>query len=268
MKKRVLQLALFAAVGFAVSCEKVIDVPLNEADQQIVVEAVGRSFVGESYVILSKTGTVYDDSGFEKLTGAVVTITDKDGIVTLFAEDPLNPGKYLSPTFQTVPLNQYSLKVNLTDGSELTSTSTTKSLATIDSLNFIQQNGGFGGVTTDTTFLVFYHFKDILGEENFYRVRAWVNGERDDNYYLGNDLLGDGVPTRAPLFATSVSSKDTVLVELLSMDEATYTYLTTLSSNVSQGAFSASPGNPVSNVNGAIGYFGTYSIDTMSIIMP
>ena len=59
-----------------------------------------------------------------------------------------------------------------------------------------------------------------------------------------------------------------VHIELLSMDEDTYTYLSTLNSNINSGPFGATPANPVTNIDNAIGYFGVYMVDTMSIIMP
>jgi hypothetical protein len=255
-------------LAVATSCEKVIDLPLNEADQRIVVEAVGRNFEGESYVLLSRTGSVYDDNGFEKLSGAAVTVTDKDGVEVTFEEDPLVAGRYLAPTFQTTPNNQYNLSIAV-DGQNLTATGKTLSAPVLDSLTYIPQFGGFGGASADTTFLLFYNFTDNGAEENYYRVRAWVNGERDDNFYIGDDVLGNGQTTAAPLFATTIKSQDTVFVELLSMDEETYKYLFTLSSNLTQGAFSATPANPVSNIEGdAIGVFSMYMVDTMSIIIP
>lgn len=258
-----------AIVGLIVlqSCEKVIDIPLNEADQQIVVEAIGRNYIGESYIILSKTGTVYDDAGFEKLSGATVTVTDKDGVETIFLESLITPGTYLAPDFQAEPNNAYNLSIT-TEGANLTASSTTNSLPVLDSLTYIVQPPGFG--LQDTAFLVFYNFTDPAEEENYYRVRAWVNGVRDDNYYIGDDQLGNGLPASAPLFATQIQSQDTVFVELLSMDEATYEYLFTLDSNLDSGTpFSATPSNPVSNIDGnAIGYFGVYMVDTMTIIMP
>ena len=269
MRKLFLQIGIIAGLITATSCEKVIDVPLNEADQQIVIEGVGRNFVGESYVLLSRTGSVYDDSGFEKLSGATVTVTDKDGNVTIFEEDVAEAGKYIAPDFQAMPNNQYTLNVTV-EGKTLTSTSTTNSLPVLDSLSYIPQYGGFGPeAADDTTYLLFYNFVDPGDEENYYRVRAWVNGERDDNFYIGDDVLGNGQPATAPLFATTIEPRDTVYVELLSMDEDTYEYLFTLSSNLTSGAFAATPANPVSNIEGdAIGYYGVYMVDTMTIIMP
>ena len=265
MKKLIFQFVALAVVSFSLSCEKVIDVPLNEADQEIVVEAIGRNFLGESYILISKSGSVYDNSDFEKLTDAIVTVTDQDEVETVFVHDPLNPGTYLAPTFVALPNSSYQLSV-LTGGEVLSASGTTNSIPMIDSLNTILIPPGFG--SEDTTFLLFYNFVDNAAETNFYRVRAWVNGVADDNYYLGDDVLGNGQATSAPLFATEIKSKDTVQLELLSMDEDAYKYLTTLSSNLSSGAFGATPANPVTNIDNAIGYFGVYMVDTMSIIMP
>ncbi|NOQ71334.1 MAG: DUF4249 family protein [Crocinitomix sp.] len=265
MKILALQFAALASLALSFSCEKVIDVPLNEADREIVVEAVGRNFIGESFVLLSKSGSVYDDGGFEKITDAVVTVTDQDGVEVIFTHDPLNPGKYIAPTFEALPNSAYSLSV-VTSEKTLSSSSITNSLPVLDSLNYILIPPGFG--SEDTTFLLFYNFVDNGDETNFYRIKAWVNGEAGSNYYIGDDVLGSGQPTSAPIFGTEIKGKDTVHIELLSMDQDTYKYLSTLSSNLTAGPFGAVPANPVTNIDNAIGYFGVYMVDTMSIIMP
>lgn len=265
MKKLVLPFAALAILALSFSCEKVIDIPLNEADQEIVVEAIGRNYVGESYVLLSKTGSVYDNSGFEKITDAVVTVTDKDGTETIFTHDPMNPGKYIAPLFEAMPNNAYSLSI-VTPEKTLSSSSTTNSIPVLDSLSYLVIPPGFG--SPDTSFLVFYHFLENGDETNFYRLKVWVNGEADENYYIGDDVLWNGQSVSSPFFATEIKSKDTVNVELLSMDEDTYRYLFTLNGNLTSGAFGATPANPVTNVDEAIGYFGVYMVDTMSIIMP
>jgi hypothetical protein len=265
MRKLVLQFAAIAILALSFSCEKVIDVPLNEADQQIVVEAVGRNFMGESHIMISKTGSVYDDGGFEKITDALVTVTDQDGAATIFTHDPMNPGKYIAPLFVAMPNSAYSVSI-VTSEETLTSSSTTNSLPTLDSLNYLLVPPGFG--SPDTTFLLFYNYVDNGDETNFYRIKAWVNGAADNNYYLSDDVLGNGQAVSVPIFATTISPLDTVHIELQSMDQDTYKYLSTLNSNLTSGPFGATPANPVTNIDGAIGYFGVYMVDTMSIIMP
>ncbi|MDA7803358.1 DUF4249 domain-containing protein [Crocinitomix sp.] len=268
MKKIILNLIILVSVVFVVSCEKVIDVPLNEADREVVIEAVARSYEGESYVKVSRSGSVYDDSGFETISESNVTLTDQDGIVTVFTEDPLNLGTYIAPDFVAIPNNNYNLQVEV--GTDVyTASSKSNSLPSLDSLSYLLNVGGFGGFGDDTTFLVFYHYTDNAAETNFYRIRSWVNGKLDNNYYLNDDKLGNGQPVQAPVFGTDARSKDTVLIELMSIDKPTHLYLTTLASNLASGGpFSPAPANPVSNMSDGLGYFGVYMCDTLSIIMP
>jgi len=164
-------------------------VPLNDADREIVVEAIGRNFLGESYILLSRSGSVYDDGGFERLSGAVVSVTDGDGNVFIFVEDLTDPGRYVSFDFVAQPSTQYSLSVNV-EAQLITATSSSLSTPVLDSLTYINTGGAFGGSPTDTSYLVFYNFVDNVDETNFYQVSAWVNGVKDDNFYIGNDVLG------------------------------------------------------------------------------
>lgn len=259
---------VFGVLLTIVSCEKVIDVPLNEADRRVIVEAVGRNYVGESYVILSKSGSVYDDSGFDKLSGATITITDGDGNVSIFTEDPEVPGRYISPDFATVPNMTYDVDI-LVDTFSLSAACQTMNMPVLDSINYILFNGSEFGGKTDTSYFIFYNFVDDASQTNFYRIRSFVNGELDNNYYLTNDRLNNGQQVTAPVFGTDAGPGDTVLIELISMDEGAYDYFFTLSSTLSSGAFGAAPANPVTNIEGgALGYAGMFLVDTINVILP
>lgn len=266
MNRWVLLLVGFVAVF--TSCEKVIDVPLNEADQRIVVEGKLYDQAGESEVLLSKTGSVYDDSGFEKISGAQVTITDQLGTITMFDEDPLIPGRYFNNSFVATSNNTYTLNI-LVEGKELSAISTTYGKPTLDSLFYIETVGGFGPqAENDTSYLVFYDFSDVGGIDNYYRLRPFINGKEDEIVYITDDKLFDGNTYSAPIFATDINKGDTVLMKLVSMDEENYTFNVTLASNTQDGAFASAPANPVSNIEGdAIGYFGAFTTDTLSIII-
>lgn len=250
------------------SCEKVIEVPLEEADRKIVIEGVLRDNVGDNYILLSKTGSVYDNAEFEKISGAVVKVTDQSGTEYVFTEIPGMPGAYNNALFQTGNNNVYNLSV--VSGSEtFTASSKTFYTPTLDSLNYIEQVGSFG-VGTDTTYLVFFSFVDDANGDNFYRINAWVNGVADQNLYVSNDDLFNGQNYTQPLFATTVEKGDTVLVELQSIDKANYDYFFSMTAAQSGGdPFSPTPANPVSNIEGGgLGYFGAYTTDTMTIIIP
>lgn len=260
---------LLSAVTVFVACEKVIDIPLDEAAQRFVVEAVIKDSIGANSVTISKTGSVYETSDFEKVSGAVVTITDASGTVYPLTEMTGQPGVYSNPSFITVINNNYTLNVSVGD-QNFSSTCQTFYKPQLDSLTWIEQLGSFG-FGDDTTYLVFFNFSDNADQDNFYRINAWINGKKEGVYYITNDELFNGGTYTQPLFASTVEKGDTVQVELISMDKANYTYFYSLSNASTDGGgpFSPSPGNPVTNISGgALGYFGAYTTDTLSIIIP
>lgn len=260
-------LSLIAAGLLFTACEKVIDVPLEEADRKVVIEGVLRDNPGENYILISKTGSVYDNSGFEKISDASVIVTDQGGTQYLFTPVSGQPGRYTNATFAVATNNVYDLEV--VSGSEtFTSSSQSFYKPELDSIFYIEQVGSFG-FGTDTTYLVFFNFTDKANEENHYRIIVYVNGVADGTYYITNDELFDGQAYSQPVFATTVEKGDTVLMELLSMDKSTYTYFFSMSNATGSGPFAPTPANPVSNLEGgAIGYFAAYTTDTMSVIIP
>ncbi len=118
----------------------------------------------------------------------------------------------------------------------------------------------------DTVYMVEYFSVDNVNEVNHYRLRIWINSEEQtDFYYIGNDDLINGQAYNAPFFGADAHKNDTVKIELIALDKPNYTYLYTLSSNASN---STAPANPTSNLTGnAIGYFGAFSTDTMSVVI-
>ena len=262
-------LSILVVAIFSFSCEKVIDIPLNEGDQKYVIEGSLFDVPGFSSVKISKTGSVYDDSGFEKISGASVIVTDDLGNTFSFSESAIEPGNYIDTAFVAQPNRTYSLTI--TTGLEtFTSISKTNSPIALDSLDYQVQTGGFGQASGDTSYFVFYNFSDLGSETNYYRAIPVLNsGKESGNYYLSDDKLFNGNTFRQPFFAENIGSGDTLTAYLFSMDKASYTYFNSLASNVSSGPFSATPANPVSNIEGgAIGYFGAFMVDVQQITFP
>ena len=164
MKNAILSLSSLLSGFIFYSCEKVIDIPLDDAERKVVVEAVFRDEPGANYVILSKTGSVYEDSNFDKISGATVFVTDGSGTSTYLSELPGEPGKYNHPTFSVAPNTSYSLTV-YTATDTFTSAAQSFYKPMIDSLTYIEQLGSFG-FGTDTTYLVFFNFTDDENDEN------------------------------------------------------------------------------------------------------
>jgi hypothetical protein len=244
----------------------VIDLPVNDADQMIVVEGVLKDVPGESKVLISKTGTVYDDTGFEKISDASVIIEDDLGASYSFIPDPLQEGKYVLPSFVAEENRIYTLNV-LAEDEIITATSSSRSKPKIDSLSYKYEDFGI----TDSEFafyLVSYHSVDNANEVNHYRLRIWVNEEEVDLYYLGDDQFINGQDYAPPFYGTSPDLGDTIDVEILEMDKVMYDYYYGLSYEVDNSSAGVAPANPTSNLEGnAIGYFGVFMTDTASIII-
>jgi hypothetical protein len=256
---------LLTLTFFATGCEKVIELELNEAEQRIVVEAVLKDDPGNNYILLSKTSAVYTDQNFDKISGADVRVTDKDGNEFIFPEDPNFPGWYSHPTFSVLPQNDYSLTV-VAEGETITSSCHTYAKPTIDSM--IYYPSPFSPpVDGDTIYMVDYFSVDNPNEVNHYRLRIWINDiEIRDYYYIGNDDFINGIAYNAPFFGADARSGDHVFIEINTLDKANYTYLYTMQANESN---STAPANPTSNLEGnAIGYFGAFTTDTMSMVIP
>ena len=266
MKYRIVGIGVLLLVFFQFSCEKVIDIPLIEADQTIVVEAILKDRADESYVIVTRTGTVYEETNFEYVNDANVQVFDDMG--GSFEFESVGDGQYLSPGFVVVPERKYELKVEV-DGKVVTATCQTRSKPKIDSLSYLSLAGLFGIPVDEPLYLVSFHSLDNVNERNFYWMKIFRNGEENRGYYLGNDQLVNGQSYEAQFFGSEADPGDSVFVEMISMDEANYDYLIGLSNNLASGPFAAAPANPPSNLEGgAVGFFGAYTTDTLSIVIP
>lgn len=255
------------------ACEEVIELPLNNANQKIVVEAFTSNIEGRSYVKLTKTSNVYTTNDFETVSGATVIITDSDGNNYLFKEDSIAEGVYIYPGYKVEPNKTYYLKVEA-DGQEITGTSSSSNTPSISLVvagpkgalpEELQEGLGF---FPDTTRLIFYLFPDPAPIGDNYRIIAYINGEKDNTLYYGNDVLGSGIEVGGVLFGADVDSGDIVHMELMTMDKTNYDYYYSLDNNTDTGPFAATPSNPVTNISeNALGYFGAYLMDTTSSIV-
>lgn len=259
--------SIFITALLFLSCEKVIEIPLDDADRKFVIEGILKDNPGDNVIKISKSGSVYEDSGFEKVSGATVIVTDASGTSYTFEEMSDVPGTYSNSLFTAALNDKYDLDISIGEVS-FSATSSTFYKPLIDSLTYTEQIGTFG-IGSDTTYLVFFSFFDDASAENYYRINAFINGKKESAYYITNDQLFNGQNYTQPLFASTIEKGDTVLVELLSMDKGNYNYFFSLAGATTEGPFAPSPANPVSNIeSNALGYFGAYTSDTMTIVIP
>ena len=117
------------------------------------------------------------------------------------------------------------------------------------------------------------NFQDPAGEKNFYQFTETINNKPfPGNNFVFSDRLSDGkyISTTLRTDSSYIVSKDTVTVNMYSIDENIYNYFLELRQSSGRGAFNttASPANPATNISGgALGYFSAHTIQTRAIIV-
>lgn len=250
---------------FLSSCEKVIDVNLNDADRVYVIEGQITNFAGMNYVRVSKSDNFYQTQDFKQISGATVSVSDEIGNLTVFTES--EPGLYVSNSFTANSYTTYNLSV-LIGTEEITATTYMPGNTMIDSIPYRENQGGFFG----DGYTAFLYWTDDANEENYYRYKNYKKSitdlyfTPDESISITEDALFNGIGTGIPLFSRNFDLGDTVIVDLMEIDKHNYKYWYALS-QVNSGQ-SAAPGNPVSNLSGdALGYFGAYNVSRDTIVI-
>lgn len=249
-----------------ISCEKVIEVKIKDAEMKYVIEGVITDQPGECKVLLSRTKKISDNNQVPGISGAVVKVKD-NGIEFLLNET--SPGVYETNSLNGTPGHQYQLSVTI-NSDLFTASCTMQAPVPIDTI--LIGHGPFG-----QNKFAFVYYTDPRGINNGYRFIQYVNGSRDPAIFWDNDEFTDGQRTAVLLDnevsdsdPRSIHTGDTVTVELLSLDDPIYRFWSTLQLGGAGGSsFTASPANPVTNImGGALGYFSAHSVRKMTVIAP
>jgi hypothetical protein len=269
-------LILVAAIS---SCTKVINVDLNSASPNIVVDAEITDQPGPYNVNLTQTINFSDDNVFPALRGAAVIISDDAGNSEKLSET--SPGNYTSSHLQGVIGRMYSLSITA-NGKNYTASSRMPMGVPLDSVvadtNTSRRfGGGFGGggnKSGKTGVNVRTVFTDPKGIANYYRLIEYKNGIPNyDNITIISDNLQDGsvITTNVVRRDTSLHAGDTVNVILESIDANVYEYYRTLRqvTRSQTGIQTTVPGNPTTNLsNRALGFFSAYAVRSKYVVVP
>ncbi len=251
---------IFLVITFFASCERVIDVKVNDAVKKYVIEGVLTDQTGSCQVIISQTKGFNEDNSFAGVSGAKVSITDEAGIISNLTG---TGGGYYESNLAGIPGKTYMLQVNIND-EVFTAVSKMPVPVLIDSL-YITEVSFF----SETSKWVNVQYSDPASPGNSYRFVQYINNVKNKGIYVQNDDLSNGRLTTATLFGrdTEITKGDTVKVELQCIDPVMYKYWFSLSQSATGETESASPANPVSNITGgALGYFSAHTVRTKSVI--
>jgi len=296
MKKYINKISIIGIIGiiFFTSCEKEIEVDLPDYESKIVVEG---SIEPNQYAVVMITKSadyfaVYNQETFLNMlvTDAIVTVTNQSGVIDTLVFQPVSgqpfPFAYSGTKIKGVTGGNYTLTVT-TGGKTYQSTTSILPSVPIDSLMFKMQD------ETDSTGIIRYKFTDPAGVNNFYRVFA-KRLQKDSSFIpvLGatfDDRLIDGITTYADIykgdntnimqqneeennsFAKNHSFKvgDIVVVKSCSIDFSTYKFWYSAEKEISSGGNPfTSPSPVISNIEGALGIWGSYGprYDTIVIV--
>ncbi len=247
-----------AFLGLA-SCEKVIQLDLNNTSPRVVIQADIYDHPGPYYVRISKSVNFDQSSVYPPVTGAKVEISDNTGQTEVLSETV--SGTYITSEFRGIPGRTYKLTVRA--GEETFQSSVIMPYAVEpDSIYFSVSPFSGDKVTT-------IRFSDPPFAKNYYRFVYIVNNVQIKAIYVLSDEFFQGATIRYSLMSRGndihLNNGVKVDVWLESIDENVYEYYRT---SVTEGGQSASPSNPVSNIsNGALGYFNACSERKISRIV-
>ncbi len=260
-------LIFFSLIILLTSCETVIEIDLDYMKPKLVIEGVINDFEDHCIIQLSKTTDYFNQKTNPTVSDAVITLTDNAGAVVKFNE--IEPGKYSGESGQVKSRIEYSLNI-FTEGELYVAEATIPQKVNIDSLTCLYNPES---IFYEVGYVVSCHFSDPGESHNFYRLKTYnINdGTKARNSKdLYNDDISNGKNVELKWSYDAYQQSDTVIVELYTLDEKTYDYYKTLFP-ISGGDDMMSltnPANPNTNIsNGALGYFGAYTISRDTIII-
>ncbi|MGN7787536.1 DUF4249 domain-containing protein [Niabella sp. 22666] len=248
-----------------VSCERVIQVNINDVPLKFVVEGV-LTDDSTCRVRLSQTSNFYDTINLRGVSGARVTIAE-DGKPPVVLSASNNRGEYTAP-FTGQPGKTYHLRVEYRDSVTnhvFTATSTMPQKVMLDSL-YVSERIFLGKMRM----IAAIRYKDPPAPGNAYRYVQRVDGELETTVFVTKDDLINGrtVVDELLIFNDEYTLKkcDQLNVELQSIDQPVYLFWYSLNQGSLGSSQSASPGNPASNIKGgALGYFSAHAVSALHI---
>lgn len=250
------------------SCEKEIDLDLDDKSGNIVIEGNITDQAGPYYVRITKSVAFTEANQYPPVTGALVIISDDAGHKDTLQYDA--DGRYKTTGLVSLPGNTYTLNV-ISEGKNYTAQSTMPLPVALDDLQ--QDSISFGG---DIMYSVLPVFTDPLVLGNRYLFILSVNGMPKKTLQTFSDNVDNGMVNKRSIFPAmddddeDVVPGDTIHVEMQCIDQNVYTYYTALTQISGSGGpgGSVTPANPPSNINnGALGVFSAHTTRKRSIVI-
>src|ERR1035437_342223 len=170
-----------ALIAFAAtSCNKVIDLKLNNNTGILVIEGNITNIPGTQYIKLSQNVPFTSTNTYPPVTGATVTVSDNKGNNYQFTEGPA--GTYSINAMAGIPGFTYTLKV-ITNGKTYTAVSVMPAPVGLDSVS--SKPSDFNKNKNLRNIVI--HYQDPAGIANQYRFILYVNHVQVNDVFAYND---------------------------------------------------------------------------------
>ena len=265
MNRKVLFFFIWFFLSGLIGCKKVIQLDLNSAAPQIVIEGEITNANGPYQLTINTTVNFSASNTYPPVSGATVQVTDSN-MARTFTMGESSPGIYTTSAFQGQPGHTYQLSVTA-GGDVYTASSTMPAGVRLDSLSFVDNPDFNNKKSIDAV----VNFQDPPGLGNDYQFVETLNGKRLPDIFVFEDRLSDGKYIRQTLYndTTTLQTGQTLQVDMYCIDKNIYSYFFSLFRVTGGNGFrSASPANPNSNLsNGALGYFSAHTVSTKELVV-
>lgn len=254
------------------SCQKVIELDLKNAEQNLVIDAIITDEVGNNGVSIIKSKSFYESNNFDTITNAIVWVTDLS-TNTNYDFSLNGENIFTNPVIVTVPGNIYQLNVVINGDTTIGVCEVPLTKVLLDSI--VVEKSEFSAFIGRDIFVGVPKYKDPVGRGNNYLLRSYLNGVKSVASAFDNDEYIDGQINKSSITFRNLDLDsddpeffvgDTLTVELLNISRPVYDFYSTLAQNSS--AIVSNPANPRSNITGinVLGVFNAATISRKSII--
>ncbi|SDP62647.1 protein of unknown function [Mucilaginibacter sp. OK268] len=262
MKTPLIYFMLFSFILVITSCDKVIDIRLDNETDRLVIEGNITDVLGPQVIKLNTNVAVSNTNTYPPVTGATVTVSDQAGNVYKFTEAPA--GTYTTPKMIGVAGNTYTVNI-VTNGKTYKASSVMPKLVALRSVS--SSNSSYN--SSDGTRKITVHYLDSKGVANQYNFLMWVNDVRVKRVLVNNDDFTDGNSVSFDLMENDIGINpgDKVTVEMQCVDKEIYTYwFTLMQQNYTGPGGGVTPSDPPNNISpSALGYFSAHTTQTKTI---
>lgn len=259
---------IIISLFLVISCEREIDLNLEDQSGNIVIEANVTDQAGPYTVRITKSVSFTQSNTYPGIENAQVTLSDNLGQTENLQH--IGNGIYQASSFQGQSGRTYTLKVQ-TDGKEYTSQSKMPEAVEFQGL---EQDSFMVAGETSYTLLPIFVDPPALG--NRYLFTYSVNDHPKKYFSEFSDNVNNGAPNQRPLILPNddedgdvkVKVGDKITVKMQCIDDAVYTFYSALLQLSGGGGGGVTPTNPPSNIsNGALGYFSAHTVSVKTIVI-